>query len=302
MRFEGIYTPIITPFREDLSIDFDTFGHVIDWQADNGVHGIIVGGSTGEFFSLTQQERIEQFKFAVDRTAGRIPVIAGVNDLLVDRCHALTAAARQAGVNALLVAAPPYALPSQKELIAHCLKIDRIANLPIILYNYPGRTGVSMEETFLERIAQSSNFHAIKESSGEIDRIHMLAREYPQLQLSAGSEDQVLEFFAWGARSWVSVAANFFPREAVRFYEICVLEGDFATGRKIMSALLPLMNCLEKGGKFLQSVKYACELRGRPGGPVRPPMQPMKKELRREVFQIVETAKTTLQAILEEKE
>ena len=300
MRFEGIYTPIITPFREDLSIDFDSFGNVIDWQADNGVHGIIVGGSTGEFFSLTQQERIEQFKFAVDRTAGRIPVIAGVNDLLVDRCHELTAAAREAGVNALLVAAPPYALPSQKELIAHCLKIDRIANLPIILYNYPGRTGVSMEETFLERIAQSSNFHAIKESSGEIDRIHMLAREYPQLQLSAGSEDQVLEFFVWGARSWVSVAANFFPREAVRLYEICVLEGDFATGRKIMSALLPLMNCLEKGGKFLQSVKYACELRGRPGGPVRPPMQPMKKELRREVFQIVKTAETTLQAILEE--
>ena len=75
----------------------------------------------------------------------------------------------------------------------------------------------------------------------------------------------MLEFFAWGARSWVSVVANFFPREAVAFYKTCVLEDDFVTGRKIMSALLPLMYCLEKGGKFLQSVKYACELMGRPG-------------------------------------
>jgi 4-hydroxy-tetrahydrodipicolinate synthase len=159
-----------------------------------------------------------------------------------------------------------------------------------------------MDEEFLDRVAQSSNFCAIKESAGDIDRIHMLAREYPQLQLSAGAEDLVLEFYAWGARSWVSVVANFFPHEAVRFHEICVLDGDFVTGRKIMTALLPIMNCLEKGGKFLQSVKYACELMDRPAGPVRPPMQPMKKELQREVFQIIHTARRTLRATLDEKE
>ena len=298
MQIEGIYVPIVTPFRDDLSIDYDAYGDVIDFQIDNGSHGIIVGGSTGEFFALSQEERIEQFQYAVKRIDGRVPMIAGVNDLLTDRCYDLTAAAREAGADALLVAAPPYILPSQKELVAHCLKIDRIADLPIILYNYPGRTGICMEAEFLERVAQSSNFVAIKESSGDIDRIHLLAREFPQLQLSAGAEDQVLEFFAWGARSWVSVVANFFPREAVAFYETCVLNDDFVTGRKIMSAFLPLMYCLEKGGKFLQSVKYACELMGRPGGPVRPPLQPMKKELRREVFQIIQTAKTTLREIL----
>lgn len=299
MKLEGIYVPIITPFHDDLSIDYDRFGDVIDWQIDNGTHGIIVGGSTGEFFALSQEERESQLRFAARRIAGRVPLIAGVNDLLPERCYELTAIARDAGADALLVAAPPYSLPSQKELVAHCLKIDRIADLPIILYNYPGRTGVCMEETFLERVAQSSNVIAIKESSGDIDRIHLLAREYPQLQLSAGAEDQVLEFFAWGARSWVSVIANFFPREAVGFYEACVVRGDFDTGRRLMSALLPLMYCLEKGGKFLQSVKYACELMDRPGGPVRPPLQPMKKELRREVFQIIQTASTTLPAILD---
>lgn len=302
MRFEGIYVPIVTPFSEDLAIDFDAFGQVIDWQIENGTHGIIVGGSTGEFFSLSHEERTEQLEYAAARINGRVPLIAGVNDLLVDRCYDLTATARDAGADALLVAAPPYSLPGQKELAAHCLKIDRIANLPIILYNYPGRTGVCMEEEFLERVAQSRNVCAIKESSGDIDRIHLLAREYPQLQLSAGAEDQVLEFFAWGARSWVSVVANFFPKEAVAFYETCVLNGDFVTGRRIMTALLPLMVCLEKGGKFLQSVKYACEIVGRPGGPVRPPLQAMKKELRREVLQIVQTAQTTLHTILNGKD
>jgi len=299
MIFEGIYVPLVTPFRTDFSIDYDAWGEVIDWQVENGTHGIIVGGSTGEFFSLTQEERIEQYVFAKKRAAGHIPVIAGINDLLVDRCYELAAAARDAGADALLVAAPPYSLPSQKELAAHCLKIDRIANLPIMLYNYPGRTGINMEESFLERVAQNRNVCAIKESSGDVDRIHMLAREYPQLQLSAGAEDQVLEFFAWGARSWVSVVGNFFPRAAVRFYETCVVDGDFTLGRKIMSALLPLMYCLERGGKFLQSVKYACEIMNRPGGPVRPPMLPMEKDLKREVFQIVNTANRTLTNLLE---
>lgn len=299
MRFEGIYVPIITPFHDDLSIDFEAYGAVIDFQIENGSHGVIVGGSTGEFFSLSHNERIEQLRFAAKHIDGRVPLIAGVNDMLTDRCYELAGAAKSAGADALLVAAPPYILPGQKELTAHCLKIDRIANLPIILYNYPGRTGINMEETFLERVAQSRNVCAIKESSGDLERIQMLAREYPQLQLSAGAEDQVLEFFAWGARSWVSVVANFFPREAVAFYETCVLNDDFRTGREIMKAFLPLMNCLEKGGKFLQSVKYACELMGRPGGPVRPPLLPMKKELRREVLQIVRTAKSTLAEILQ---
>jgi 4-hydroxy-tetrahydrodipicolinate synthase len=291
--------PLVTPFRRDFSVDYDAWGEAIDWQVENGTHGIIVGGSTGEFFSLTREERVEQYVFAKARAAGRIPVIAGINDLLAERCYELAAAARDAGIDALLVAAPPYSLPSQKELAAHCLKIDRIANLPIMLYNYPGRTGINMEESFLERVAQNRNVCAIKESSGNVDRIHMLARDYPQLQLSAGAEDQVLEFFAWGARSWVSVVANFFPREAVRFYETCVIDGDFTAGRKIMSALLPLMYCLERGGKFLQSVKYACEIMNRPGGPVRPPMLPMEKELKREVFQIVNTANRTLTHLLE---
>ncbi len=301
MRFEGIYTPIITPFRADLSIDFDAYGQVIDRQAEGGVHGIIVGGSTGEFFSLTLDERVEQFQFAAARAKGRLPVIAGVNDLIAANCPKLALAAREAGAEALLVAAPPYGLPDQGELAEHCLAIERAAGLPILLYNYPARTGVSMEREFLDRVADQANFCAIKESSGDFGRIQMLANDYPQLQLSAGAEDLVLEFFAWGARSWVSVLANFFPREAVRCFELCVLEGDFASGRKIISAWLPLLLFLEKGGKFLPSVKHACETLGLPGGPVRPPFLPMIEAQRAELSGLVAAVGDEVRDILQQR-
>ncbi|MCY4265968.1 MAG: dihydrodipicolinate synthase family protein [Gammaproteobacteria bacterium] len=297
MQLEGIYVPIITPFRNDLAMDMEAYGEVIDWQVSNGVNGIIIGGSTGEFFSLSTAERQEQLTFAVERIAGRIPVIFGVNGIPAERCYEMAEFASIAGADALLVAAPPYILPSQDELAKHVLEIDRIANLPIILYNYPARTGVAMEEEFLQRIGSSKNIVAIKESSGDAARIQLLAHGYRQFQLSAGAEDQVLEFYAWGARSWVSVIANFLPAEALAIHETCVLRGDFATGRKMMQALLPLMLCLEKGGKFLQCVKFACEIIGRPGGPVRPPLQPMGSELQQQVLQMVKNAKTTLSDI-----
>ncbi|MEX0707416.1 MAG: dihydrodipicolinate synthase family protein [Woeseia sp.] len=298
MQLEGIYTPLITPFCRNLSPDYDAYGAAIDWQIDNGVHGLIAGGSTGEFYALTTEERIEQLQFAARRIDGRIPLIAGINDLLATRSEYLAAAARDAGASALLVAAPPYSLPGAAELAAHCRRIDRAAGLPIILYNYPARTGVDMDAEFLRRAVRIANICAIKESSGSIERIHTLVQQFPELQLSAGAEDLVLEFFAWGARSWVSVIANFMPRAAVRLYEMCVLENDFAAGRRLMQQLLPLMLCLERGGAFLQSVKLACELHGRPGGPVRPPLASLGKAQQRDVTRIVRGAGRAVDSVL----
>ena len=297
MQLEGIYVPIITPFRDDLAMDMDAYGEVIDWQLGNGVDGIIVGGSTGEFFSLSIEERKQQLVFAAERIAGRVPLIFGVNGLPAEHSYTLAEFACGAGADALLVAAPPYMLPSQHELAGHVLEIDRISDKPIILYNYPARTGVVMGEEFLRRIGRSGNIIAIKESSGDSARIQLLACQYPQFQLSAGAEDQVLEFYAWGARSWVSVIANFLPAEALAIHKACVLHGDFATGRNLMQVLLPVMLCLEKGGKFLQCVKFACEIMGRPGGPVRPPLQPMESELQQQVLLMVKSAKTALSGI-----
>jgi len=298
MRFDGIYTPLITPFTAELAIDSATFARIIDEQIAAGVAGLIIGGSTGEFYALTPAERTRQFEMAAGTIDHRVAFVAGVNELRTADCLDITAAARDAGADALLVAAPPYSQPSATDLAAHVRAIDRVAKLPIMLYNYPARTGASMDNAFLEDVSGLANVVAIKESSGDLSRIHALVTRFPTLQLVAGAEDLVLEFFAWGARSWVSVVANFMPEQAVAFHRICVREGDFERGRRVMRALLPLMHCLEHGGAFIQSVKLACEARGRPGGPVRPPLLSAGPQLAGEVRRVVGSVSAEVDNIL----
>jgi len=298
MKFEGIIPPAITPFADDGSIDYAGYGAVIDYMIENNVHAVIAGGTTGEFYTLSRDERVEQFRRAKDAIAGRVPLICGVNDITTEGACDLAEAAKEAGADALLVAAPYYSLPTERELASHCLAIDHKANLPIILYNYPGRTGANMGAEFLERVGQSPNFRCIKESSGDIDRVHLLAREFPHIALSCGAEDQALEFFAWGATSWVTPMGNFFAEEIVAFYETCTVEKDFDKARRLMCALLPLTTTLESGGKFVQSCKFACEFYGLPAGPVRKPMRPLKKEAARELREVLTTAKSAIHAIL----
>jgi len=301
MRFEGIYTPVITPFRADGSIDEEGYASIIENQIAQGVHGIVIGGTTGENYALTREERLWQFRTGHSMIGGRVPWLAGVNDIRTEDVCAYAVAAKEAGADALLLAVPPYSVPTEKELALHALKVDRAANMPIMLYNYPARSGAGMGREFLERIGRSANFQSIKESSGEIERIHMLAREFPQLQLSCGTDDLALEFFVWGARSWVCAAANFLARETIGLFTACVLEGDFAKGRRIMKALLPVMTLLERSGKFVQCVKYACALDGLPAGPVRLPLRPMRKELQRQMRDAVLVARTAVRRIVEQK-
>lgn len=295
MEFEGIYVPVITPFNADYSIDEDAYAAMIEHLIGQGVHGIVIGGTTGENYALTAEERMGQFQFASRRIKGRVPWIAGVNDIRTEDVCVFAQAAKKAKADALLLAVPPYAVPNQKELALHALKVDRAACMPIMLYNYPGRSGTEFGHEFLERVARSTNFHAIKESSGYINRVHMLAREFPHLQLSCGADDQALEFFVWGARSWVCAAANFFAPECITLFERCVKLNDFEMGRRVMKAMLPLMTVLERGGKFVQCVKYACELDGLPAGEtVRLPLRPMKKELKRKLRDALLIARRTI--------
>ena len=300
MRFQGIYTPIITPFYEDGSIDWNSYGKVIEFQIESGVTGIIVGGSTGEFYALSKQERIEQFAFASEKINGRVELMAGVNDMRVDDCLEISAAARDAGARSLLVAAPPYSLPSESELAAHVLKIEQAAQLAIMLYNYPGRTGVAMGEEFLDIVADNDNVAGIKESSGNVNRIHLLANQYPQIELVAGAEDQVLEFFIWGAKSWVCASGNMFPAECVKFINLVANKGDFVRGKRIMAAFSPLMHALEQGGKFIQSIKFASHLQGISPSNVRPPMMPLNAQLELELTNIVDNVRSRVNTILDE--
>ncbi len=295
--FRGIIPPIITPFHDDYSVDEPGYAEVIEYMIAGGVHSIIVGGTTGEYYALSADERIRQFQFAKDVINGRVPMICGVNDMTTARACDLAKAAREAGANAILVAAPPYSLPTEDELATHCLMIDRAANLPIMLYNYPGRTGVNMGTGFLQRVGQHGNFRCIKEASGDINRVHLLVRDFPHLELSCGAEEQALEFFVWGATSWVTPMGNFFIKEVVDFYNACTRDNDFDKARRMMNALLPLTTEIENGGKFAQSVKFAAAYQGLPAGPVRPPMREMTKELESNFREVLGAAEAALRAI-----
>jgi 4-hydroxy-tetrahydrodipicolinate synthase len=123
--------------------------------------------------------------------------------------------------------------------------------------------------------------------------VHLLARDYPHIQLSCGMDDQALEFFAWGARSWVCAGSNFAPEIHIALYQACALEGDFDKGRKIMTAMMPLMGVLEQGGKFIQCVKHGMTGRGLPAGPPRRPLQPLNKDDKRSLEQVIRVMNTT---------
>jgi 4-hydroxy-tetrahydrodipicolinate synthase len=299
MKFEGIYTPIVTPYRDDYSIDYERLAELVDFLVDSGVHGIISAGTTGEYYAQSMAERFELMKFIKQRIKGRLAFIVGTGALTTEESIDYARAAVEVGADAILVATPPYSIPTERENALHALAIDRVANLPVLLYNYPGRMGAQMGEEYLDRVGRSPNFCAIKESSGDVNRIHLLARDYPHIQLSCGMDDQALEFFAWGARSWVCAGSNFAPEIHLGLYRACALEGDFDKGRRIMSAMMPLMRVLEQGGKFIQCVKYGLSARNLPVGPPRRPLQPLNKDDKRALEQVIRVMNTTFAEINE---
>jgi 4-hydroxy-tetrahydrodipicolinate synthase len=293
-KLEGIYTPLITPHHADGSFHHDALADNIDYLIEAGVHGLISGGSTGENYTQTVEERLELARFCKDHIKGRLPLIIGTGAMRTPDSIALATGAKKIGADGLLLGTPPYSVPTERENALNALAIDRAANLPIILYNYPGRMGVNMGEEFLDRVGRSRNICAIKESSGDINRVHLLARDYPHIQMSCGMDDQALEFFAWGARSWICAGSNFLPHEHVALYEACAVNGDFTKGRRIMKAMMPLMRVLEQGGKFIQCVKHGVEIAGHYAGPLRPPLKGLNKDDKRQLEQVIRTLKTTI--------
>jgi len=297
MKFEGIYTPLVAPFYDDYTLNKDAMERTVNMLIEAGVHGIIVAGTTGEYYAMSKKERVFLMGLAKEMINGRLPMIIGTGAMRTEDSIEYAKAAKDHGADAILVATPPYAYPTGREIALHALAIDRAANLPVMLYNYPGRMSVNMDEDTLDRLGRSANFCAIKESSGDPNRLHMLARDYPHIALSCGMDDQALEFFAWGARSWVCAGSNFAPEAHIALYQACAIEGDFSKGRAIMSAMLPLMRVLEQGGKFVQCIKYGLTLRGIDAGPPRRPLHPLNKDDKRILEEVVRTMNKTISNI-----
>jgi len=295
LTFEGIYTPAITPYAADGSIDFARFAEVLESLIEARVHGIIIGGSTGEYYAQSAEERMALVEHARKVIGNRLPLIVGTGATRTEDAVDYAKHAREIKADAILVTSPPYALPTELENAHHALTIDKAAQLPIMLYNYPGRMGITMGESYFREVSKSPNVVAIKESSGDFNNLHLLACKFPKIAISCGWDDQALEFFAWGARSWVCAGSNFIPREHVALYEACVVEKNFDKGRKIMAAMMPLMNVLD-GGKFVQSIRYGCELNGLRSGQVRAPLQDLNEEEKAQLQTIIADVKRNVAA------
>lgn len=297
MTFEGIYTPAITPLAADGSIDNTAFAEVLEYLVAEGIHGIIIAGSTGEYYAHSAEERVALARLAKDVIGNRAQLIIGTGAIRTEESVEYARLAKAIQADAILVGTPPYALPTEQENAAHALAIDAAAGLPIMLYNYPGRMGMSMGREFFKTVTQASkNFVAIKESSGQANQLHMLARDFPDIGLSCGWDDQALEFFAWGARSWVCAGSNFLPKEHIALYQACAVEKDFDKGRRIMSAMLPLMDYLE-GGKFVQAIKHGSTLVGLRAGGVRAPLQGLTQDEQQALQAVVTRLKSDVAAI-----
>ncbi len=299
-RFEGIYTPVVTPYHADGQVNWDALSDVIEYLIGHGVHGLISGGSTGENYAQTVDERLELAKFTHEQLKSRLPLVVGTGAMLTPDSIALAAGAREIGADAILLASPPYSVPTDRENALNALAIDKAADLPVMLYNYPHRTGTMMGEEFLDRVGRSRNICGIKESSGDINRVHLLARDYPHIQLGCGMDDQALEFFAWGAPFWVCGGSNFLPAEHVALYNACVIEGNFAKGRRIMSAMMPLMRVLEQGGKFIQTIKHGVTMNGIDAGAMRPPLKGLNKDDKRALEQVTRVLRQKIADIVAE--
>ena len=297
MTFEGIYTPAITPLAADGSIDNTAFAEVLEYLVAEGIHGIIIAGSTGEYYAHSAEERVALARLANDVIGNRAQLIIGTGAIRTEDSVEYARLAKAIQADAILVGTPPYALPTEQENAAHALAIDAAAGLPIMLYNYPGRMGMSMGREFFKTVTQASkNFVAIKESSGQANQLHMLARDFPDIGLSCGWDDQALEFFAWGARSWVCAGSNFLPKEHIALYQACAVDKDFDKGRRIMSAMLPLMDYLE-GGKFVQAIKHGSTLVGLRAGGVRAPLQGLTQDEQQALQAVVTRLKSDVAAI-----
>ncbi|AXL49970.1 dihydrodipicolinate synthase family protein [Paraburkholderia caffeinilytica] len=288
MSFEGVHTPLVTPFKPDGEIDHDLLGRHAANLAGR-VSGLGVGGTTGEYYALSFEERVQTFNTVAEAAGGKTYLTAGINATTTKEVIRLGQEAKRAGLSALLLAAPYYAQPTQEELLNHMLTVDDSLDMPIMLYNFPARTGTGIGDDVLATLLERPNFIAMKESTGDISHLHHLATHFrDKLVLSCGMDDQALEFFVWGARSWVAGASNFLPEAHTALLDACVRQGDFATGRKLMAQLLPVLELLERSGKFIQYVRYGCELAGMPVGVARAPLGTLTDDERSAFGQLVQ--------------
>ena len=242
--FTGAAVAIITPMRADGSVDFEELGRIIDDQIDNGTDAIVICGTTGESPTMTDEEHTACIRYAVKKTAGRVPVIAGTGSNDTKYAIWLSRQAQADGADALLLVTPYYNKTSQAGLIAHYTAIADAVDLPCILYNVPSRTGCNLTAASLAQLAKHPNINAVKEASGNISQVAEIAAACGEdLNIYSGNDDQIVPLLALGGKGVISVLSNVAPRYT---HDICAkwFAGDTAGSLAMQLAALPLCKAL----------------------------------------------------------
>ena len=275
--FTGAGIAIITPMNADGSINYQGLGDLIVNQIANGTDAIIICGTTGEASTMTDEEHLECIRFAVEKTAGRIPVIAGTGSNDTRYAIELSKEAEAVGVDGLLLVTPYYNKTTQRGLIAHFTAIADAVNVPIILYNIPGRTGVNMEVATVKKLAEHRNIAAIKEASGNISyAAKLIAACGDNIDVYSGNDDMVVPLVSLGGKGVISVASHVIPKQMHDMVQYC-LDNNFAEATKLQIEYLDLINSL-----FIEvnpiTVKEALNMMGVNVGPCRMPLYEMSDE------------------------
>jgi 4-hydroxy-tetrahydrodipicolinate synthase len=277
MNFGQVLTAMVTPFDENGEIDFQATKNLINYLIANGTEGLVVSGTTGESPTLTEEEKVNLFKFTVEVVNGRVPVIAGTGSNNTKGSIELTILAEDVGVDGIMLVAPYYNNPSQEGLYQHFKTISEVTSLPIILYNVPGRSVVNISVETVIRLSKIPNIVSIKEASGNLDTMVEIINHTPEdFSLYSGDDGLTIPVLSIGGIGVVSVASHVIGNE------MQTMIGHFKSGNIQEAArdhrrLLPIMKALFAAPNP-SPVKAALNLKGIPVGGVRLPMIPLNDE------------------------
>ncbi|WP_233881347.1 4-hydroxy-tetrahydrodipicolinate synthase [Paraburkholderia flagellata] len=274
ITLQGSIPAIVTPMHEDGSLDLPAFRKLIDWHVREGTDALVVVGTSGESATLDVEEHILMIKTAVEHAAGRMPIIAGAGGNSTAEAIELTKHAKEVGAQASLQVVPYYNKPTQEGMYRHFAKIAQDVDLPVILYNVPGRTVADMANETILRLAEVPGIIAVKEATGNIDRAAHLIKHAPNgFKIFSGDDPTAIALMLLGGHGNISVTANVAPRQ---MSDLCkaALAGDVKTARAIHMKLLSLHKNL-----FIESnpipVKWALQELGRIEGGIRLPLTPL---------------------------
>lgn len=286
MNFHGILVPLVTPFHDDLSLNISGLAVLTEELISRGVAGLVACGTTGEYYALNEAERTTVLSTVSKIAKGRVTLIAGINDLSTEGAIARAQQAKELGYEGLMLSPPPYSLPDQQGVYAHYKKVAESTTLPIIMYNFPARIGIEIEIDTVIKLAEIENIVAIKESSGSFSRaLHLLQTPFKNFEVICGCDDQPIDFFFWGSKSWIAGAGNVFPTEQVAIYN-AAQAGDWQKAKQIMSDIYPAIYSMESGD-YNQKAKAGC-LNGKfNAGPVRLPLTNIEPQIRNEFVKLI---------------